>query len=127
MNHVEKAYLWGLCLALAENTACPSGRLISLLKRLQKEVVKRLKRPPKLTPLEINECKKKYIEFDSKVQWNRRRITALTWANFLLTILGEAPKEFDKTIEIIQGVVEYFDRAGNARPAQYWAAERFLG
>lgn len=123
MNHVEKAYLWGLCLALAENTTCKPGRVKSLLGRLRKETLERLKRLPPLKTGDIAGCQKKYSSFALRTGWDDKRITALTWANFLLTILDEAPADFDRAVEIISEIARYFERAGNCRPAQYWAAE----
>lgn len=129
--HAEKAYLWGLVLALPENTRRPRGKLDNLLNRLQKETERRLRRLPALSDSDIAACVRKYERFAASTGWGERDdLSVLTWTNFLLALLDDCPPGFGKAIEILTKIAEYLERAGT-RPEEYdeaaEKAEVFLG
>jgi len=131
MTNQEKIKRYAYCIALEQYSVRKAGRLDGLLKKLRKEAEHNLGNLPKLSQIETDRCARDMTDFISRAGWDRKDTKHLvTWANFVLAILEDAPKEFDRIIEILNQIVEYYERAKTVPAPCYWssarAAELFL-
>jgi hypothetical protein len=132
MNFQDKIKRYAFCIALEQHSIRHNGRLDGLLKKLRKEAERNLALMPRLSSIEAKRCTDDIMQFIDKAGWNRKDTKhAVTWANFVLAILEDAPKEFDRIVSILREIVDYFERAKTVPAPCYWssarAAEVFLG
>lgn len=128
----EKTTRYALVLALATHTRCQNGRLRGLLGRLEKEANRNISKLPFLNNSDIKICVDRIMAFEKEVGWDKNdKKHVLTFANFLLGVLDDAPPEFDRIIAILREVVDYFERVGTVPAPCYWggarAASIFIG
>jgi hypothetical protein len=132
MNYKKKTQCYAFCIALELHTIRKAGRLDGLLKRLRKEAERNLALMPRLSILESEACTQDIMGFIDRAGWNRKDTKhVVTWANFILAILEDAPKDFDRIVKILREIVIYFERDRTVPAPCYWssarAAEVFLG
>jgi hypothetical protein len=130
-NH-EKTTRYALVMALTDHATCKPGRLSGLLSRLKKEAERNIVKLPALSIVDIAICLKRIRKFEKDSGWDRKDSRHIvTYANFLLGILDDAPPEFDRIISTLTMIVDYFERAGIVPAPCYWggakAAEVFCG
>jgi hypothetical protein len=132
MNFQEKIKRYAFCIALEQHSIREQGRLNGLLIKLRKEAERNLSTMPPLSQHQARQCMADIESFIDRAGWNRKDTKhCVTWANFVLAILEDAPKEFDRIISILKEIVDYFERKKTVPAPCYWssarAAEVFLG
>lgn len=109
-----------LCRALPDMCKTQQGRVKGLYKNLQKETDRLLAMQPALQNKEVTVLAAMIDAFKQKTGWTGRGRHVLTYVSFLLAIL-DGESKYSRIITILNNIVDYFDRAGKAPIACFWA------
>jgi hypothetical protein len=125
MNHRKKTQCYAFCIALELHTIRKAGRLDGLLKKLRKEAEKNLSLMPRLSNLEAESCTADIMSFIARAGWDRKDTKHIvTWSNFILAILDDAPPEFTRIIATLKEIVGYYERKATVPAPCYWSSAR---
>ena len=100
------------------------GRLLGLMKRLQKEVDKELMSGRRLKDREVTMLAGKISTWMDAVGWHGKDRHVCTFSSFLLYLHNEYIPEHERIFEILDDIFKYFDRVGKAPTASEWAGTR---
>lgn len=99
-----------------------NGRLKSLYNRLTKAATNELDKIPIATSIELYEIGSKIAKFGKETGWEGKERHIVTLASFCLGMLENSANKLDsKIIEILNDIVDYFDRAKKAPGPSFWA------
>lgn len=99
----------------------PEGRLKGKMLRLQELVFREFRRMPPSVRLHHGAARRRVLEFVNRMGWEHKSFAFPTLCNFLLGLYDRKPWGA-ALIPVLQDIYDYFDRAGNVRPASLWAA-----
>ena len=99
-----------------------NGRLKNLYQKLTKTATMELERIPKASIVELVEIEDKVANFGKETGWEGKEKHIVTLASFCLGMLENSKSKFDsKIIEILNDIVDYFERAEKAPGPSFWA------
>lgn len=100
----------------------PNGRLKGLYGKLEKVISNELERLPKMSTLNRIRVDALLEEFFKATGWQGREKHISTLASFCLEMLERSEFEYNpKITEVLVDIIDYFDRAGKAPAATFWA------
>ena len=100
------------------------GRLLGLMKRLQKEAYSELMLGRELNIREVIILSGKINKWMEAVGWHGKEKHTCTFASFLLYLHNEYIPENDKIFNTLDNIYKYFDRVDKAPEAAGWAGSR---
>lgn len=101
----------------------PNGRLKGKMKRLSSVIMKMLQDMPGLSRPEVKPAQARVEKFVDAVGWEKKSLSYLTIANFLLALYEDKPYG-NRLIPVLNDIYNYFERAGKKYPACEWSAAR---
>lgn len=111
----------GLYFAEVAVPKLPHGRLKNRMERLALLSIRELSRMPPSVRQYHKQANDRVMGFVALMKWERKSFAFPTMVNFLLGLYDEKPWAAPM-IPVLRDIYDYFDRAGNVRPASLWSA-----
>uniref|UniRef100_A0A6M3LZ54 Uncharacterized protein n=1 Tax=viral metagenome TaxID=1070528 RepID=A0A6M3LZ54_9ZZZZ len=100
------------------------GRLLGLMKKLQKEAYSELMLGRELNIREVIILSGKINKWMEAVGWHGKEKHSCTFVSFLLYLHNEYIPENERIFGMLDDIFKYFDRVGKAPEATGWAGSR---
>lgn len=111
-------------ISIPQFTKCKvsNGRLKGLYDKLENVITKELEALPKMTTLNRIRVDALLEEFFKSTGWQGKPRHIATLASFCLEMLENSEFKYNQRItDVLNDIVDYFDRAGKAPAITYWA------
>lgn len=111
-----------ICIPEFTKAKVQNGRLKRRYQKLEEEIEKELKVLPKMSTLNRIRCDELLQRFFKETGWEGHGKHIATLASFCLGMLEDSEFEYNpKITDILNDIVDYFDRAGKAPGASFWS------
>ena len=113
-----------LTISIPDFTTCRerNGRIEGLYKKLISVTTKELERLPKASRLDVIRIDSLLDEFNKASKWEGKSRHACTLASFCLDIIEKSTSRHNpKIIEILNGIVDYYERKGKVPAPAFWS------
>lgn len=117
-KHLKETAELALCRALRDMVPTKQGRLDRLFSKLEKETDKILSQKPYVSDADKQRLAEVFDTFRDATGWAGRSKHVLTYVSFLLALIDG---RYPGITAPLNGIVDYFERAGRAPSACFWA------